>query len=47
MNESDIEILKLVTQGFCCAQIMLHMALDIQGRENPGLIRAIYESTGG
>ena len=41
MNEFDIEILKLASQGYCCAQIMLHLALDLQGRENPGLLRAV------
>ncbi|MDP3480106.1 MAG: C-GCAxxG-C-C family protein [Desulfoprunum sp.] len=41
MNESDIAILRLATQGFCCAQIMLHLALDHQGLENPGLLRAM------
>lgn len=41
MNGSEIDILRLAHQGFCCAQIMLQLALDLQGRENPGLIRAM------
>lgn len=41
MNDYDLDILKLARQGFCCSQIVLHLALDLQGLENPGLIRAI------
>jgi hypothetical protein len=41
MNEYDLDILRLHTQGFCCAQIVLQMALEMQGVENPGLIRAM------
>lgn len=41
MNGVDIAILKLAHQGFCCAQVLLLLALDAQGRENPGLIRAM------
>ena len=41
MNEYDLDILRLHTQGFCCAQIIVQMALDMQGVENPGLVRAM------
>ena len=41
MNDTDIKILKLAAEGFCCAQIMLKLALDTQACENPGLIRAM------
>lgn len=41
MNGAEIDILRVAHQGFCCAQIMLQLALDLQGRENPGLIRAM------
>jgi hypothetical protein len=41
MNEIQLDILRLKNQGFCCSQIMVHMALDIQGKENPGLLRAM------
>jgi hypothetical protein len=41
MNEYDLDILRLHTQGFCCAQIVVQMALEMQGVENPGLIRAM------
>jgi hypothetical protein len=36
MNEYDLDILRLHTQGFCCAQIIVQMALEMQGVENPG-----------
>ena len=41
MNEYDLDILRLHTQGFCCAQIIAQMALETQGVENPGLVRAM------
>jgi hypothetical protein len=41
MNEYDLDILRLHQQGFCCAQIVVQMALEVQGVENPGLVRAM------
>ncbi len=41
MNCYDLDILRLAHQGYCCAQIILYMALDLQGKSNPGLIRAM------
>lgn len=41
MNDYDLDILRLHTQGFCCAQIIVQMALEMQGVENPGLVRAM------
>lgn len=41
MNEYDLDILRLHQQGFCCAQIVVQMALELQGVENSGLIRAM------
>ena len=40
MNEYDLDILRLHTQGFCCAQIVLQMALEMQGR---GVHVVVYE----
>ncbi|NCB51032.1 MAG: C_GCAxxG_C_C family protein [Clostridia bacterium] len=34
-------LLDLKQKGFLCAQIMMQIALDTEGRENPELIRAI------
>lgn len=41
MNEYDIDILRLAGAGYCCSQIVVQLALEIQGVENPGLIRAM------
>jgi len=41
MNDYDFDILKLARHGYCCSQIVLHLALDLQGRDNPGLLRAM------
>jgi len=41
MNDYDLDILKLAHQGYCCSQIIMQMALDLQGLSNPGLLRAI------
>lgn len=41
MDDFDLDILKLARQGFCCSQIVLQLALDLQGQSNPGLIRAM------
>lgn len=41
MNEYDFDILRLGGQGFCCAQIVVLLGLEMQGVENPGLVRAM------
>ncbi|MFV0436295.1 MAG: DVU_1555 family C-GCAxxG-C-C protein [Desulfopila sp.] len=41
MTDYDLDILRLSRQGYCCAQIIMQMALDLQGVTNPGLIRAM------
>lgn len=41
MNEYDLDILRLAGEGYCCSQIVMKMALEMQGVENPGLVRAI------
>lgn len=40
MNEYDLDIFRLAGEGYCCSQIIIQMALEVQGVENPGLIRA-------
>lgn len=37
----DLHILQLGQQGFCCSQIIMKLALDTEGVENPGLIRSM------
>ena len=41
MDESGFQMFKLTNAGFCCAQIMVKMALDAEGGENADLLRAI------
>ncbi|WP_028584778.1 DVU_1555 family C-GCAxxG-C-C protein [Desulfogranum mediterraneum] len=41
MREYDLEILRLAGQGYCCSQMVLQLALEMEGRENAGLIRAL------
>ncbi|MFT5700081.1 MAG: hypothetical protein ACI8ZB_002952 [Desulforhopalus sp.] len=41
MNEYDIDILRLAGAGYCCSQIVVQLALEIQGVDNPGLLRAM------
>ena len=40
-------ILELSKQGLYCAQIMVQLALDAQGRENPELVQAMRGLCGG
>ena len=42
MNEYDLDILRLGGQGYCCSQILLLLALELQDRSNPGLVRAMH-----
>ncbi len=41
MSDYDHDILALAKDGYCCAQILLQLALDMQGEENSALIRAM------
>jgi C_GCAxxG_C_C family probable redox protein len=41
MNDTVMRILPLAGQGFCCAQILVLLALEHQGRENPDLTRSV------
>ena len=41
MDEFDLEIWKLHQKGYCCSQIMLLLALEAQGLQNPGLVSAM------
>jgi len=40
MNEIQLRMMELSAAGFCCSQILLLLALETQGRENPDMIRA-------
>jgi len=39
-DESGLQIMELAGKGYCCSQIMVLLALDEMGRENPDLARA-------
>ncbi len=41
MDEFALEIWKLSQKGYCCSQIMLRLALDAQGLQNPALVAAM------
>ena len=44
----DLEqMMEFKTQGFSCSQVILKMALEMQGKENPDLIRAMQGLAGG
>lgn len=37
---NDLDLLRLAGRGYCCAQILVLLALGRLGRENPELVRA-------
>ena len=41
------EMLALYEQGYDCAQILMRMVLDAEGKENPDMIRALAGLNGG
>jgi len=41
MDDLHFKLLELSGRGYCCSQIMLLMALGMQGRGNPDLVRAV------
>ena len=43
----ESRLLRLARQGFECAQILMILALDIEGASNPELIRAMSGLNGG
>ena len=47
MDSLDMRILELSASGFCCTQILASIAMDLTGRENPDLLRALNGFCGG
>lgn len=47
MDSLDMRILELSASGFCCTQILASVAMDLTGRENPDLLRALNGFCGG
>lgn len=41
MDDLGFEMFKLTNAGYCCSQIMMKLALDAEGQENPDLLRAV------
>lgn len=41
MNDHMIRMMQLAQKGYSCSQIVMQMALDMRGEENPFLIRAM------
>lgn len=47
VNDETFRMITLAGQGFYCSQILLALALEAQGKENPDLIRAMAGLAGG
>nr|WP_320012013.1 DV_1555 family C-GCAxxG-C-C protein [uncultured Desulfobulbus sp.] len=41
MDDTALRVMQLNAQGYCCSQIMMQLALDDMGEENPALIRSM------
>jgi hypothetical protein len=39
-DETGLQVMELAGKGYCCSQILVLLALDEMGRENPDLVRA-------
>lgn len=42
MNPLMMEMLPYVSQGYCCSQIMIQLALRTSGEDNPALVRSMW-----
>lgn len=41
MDDLMLDMLQLAAKGYVCSQIMMKMALELRGEENPALVRAM------
>ena len=41
MDDTQIRMMQLAAQGYYCSQIMLQLALEARGEDNPALVRAM------
>jgi C_GCAxxG_C_C family probable redox protein len=41
MNDTIFRMMRLKAQGFCCAQMLLVLALEAQGKTNTDLVRSV------
>jgi len=40
IDQTSLRMMQLAGQGYCCSQILILLALEGMGRENPDLVRA-------
>ncbi|WP_419786653.1 DVU_1555 family C-GCAxxG-C-C protein [Pseudodesulfovibrio sp.] len=40
LDDTGLKLMELSGRGYCCTQMMVMLALDEMGRENPDLVRA-------
>ncbi len=40
VNDPTLDVIRLAGRGYCCSQILLILALNAQGADNPALVRA-------
>ncbi|GLI39414.1 C-GCAxxG-C-C family protein [Geobacter hydrogenophilus] len=41
MNDIIFDLIRLKGKGYCCAQIIVMLGLEAQGKQNPELVRAV------
>ena len=41
MNDTQLRMMRLGAQGYYCSQILIILALEMRGEENPGLVRSM------
>lgn len=41
MDDTSIEMMRLAAKGYACSQILIRLALDVRGEDNPDLVRAM------
>ncbi len=47
MNDDSFRVMDFAMKGYQCSQILMAMALEAQGKENPDLVRAMAGLLGG
>lgn len=47
MDDMFLQMMSMARQGFFCSQIIVKMALELEGKENPDLVRAMGGLIGG
>jgi C_GCAxxG_C_C family probable redox protein len=47
MNDDSFRVMEFAAKGYQCSQILMAMALEAQGKQNPDLLRAMSGLLGG